>query len=38
LNFDDPAAPATLNWWVSEKTHGKIDRIVDQIDSQAILF
>jgi serpin B len=38
LNFDDPAAPATLNWWVSEKTHGKIDKIVDQIDAQAILF
>jgi serine protease inhibitor len=38
LNFDDPAAPATLNRWVSEKTQGKIDKIVDQIDAQAMLF
>lgn len=38
LNFDDPGAPATINQWVSEKTHGKIDKIVDQIDSQSILF
>jgi serpin B len=38
LNFDDPAAPATINQWVSEKTNGKIDRIVDQIDANSVLF
>lgn len=38
LNFDDPSAPATINRWVSENTNGKIDKIVDQIDSNAILF
>ena len=38
LNFDDPSAPATINRWVSDKTNGKIDKIVDQIDSQSILF
>ena len=38
LNFDDPAAPATINQWVSEKTNGKIDKIVDQIDPSSILF
>jgi Serine protease inhibitor len=38
LNFDDPSAPATINRWVSENTNGKIDKIVDQIDSQSILF
>ena len=38
LNFDDPAAPATINRWVSEKTNGKIDHIVDQIDPSSILF
>jgi serpin B len=38
LNFDDPSAPATINQWVSEKTSGKIDKIVDQIDSSSILF
>ena len=38
LNFDDPAAPATINQWVSEKTNGKIDKIVDQIDANSVLF
>jgi serpin B len=38
LNFDDPASAATINQWVSEKTNGKIDRIVDQIDSSSVLF
>src|SRR5262249_14255703 len=38
LSFDDPTAPATLNRWVSEKTHGKIDKIVDQIDAHAMLL
>jgi serine protease inhibitor len=38
LNFDDPASAATINQWVSEKTNGKIDRIVDQIDSNSVLF
>jgi serine protease inhibitor len=38
LNFDDPSAPATINRWVSENTNGKIDKIVDQIDSSSILF
>ncbi|MFL6213285.1 MAG: serpin family protein [Blastocatellia bacterium] len=38
LNFDDPASAATINRWVSEKTNGKIDKIVDQIDSSSVLF
>jgi serine protease inhibitor len=38
LNFDDPSAPATINAWVSDKTSGKIARIVDQIGSDTILF
>ena len=38
LNFDDPAAAAAINRWVSEKTNGKIDKIVDQIDPSSILF
>ncbi len=38
LDFDDPGAPATINGWVSEKTNGKITKIVDQIDGNAILF
>ena len=38
LDFNDPSAPATINSWVAEKTKGKIDKIVDRIDAQAILF
>lgn len=38
LDFDDPNAPATINMWVSDKTKGKINKIVDRIDPQAILF
>lgn len=38
LDFVDPGAPATINSWVSDKTKGKIDKIVDRIDAQAILF
>jgi serpin B len=38
LDFGDPAAPAAINSWVSDKTKGKIDKIVSQIDPQSILF
>ena len=38
IEFEDPTAPATLNRWVSEKTHGKIEKIVDQIDAHAMLL
>ncbi len=38
LDFNDPGAPATINSWVADKTKGKIDKIVDAIDAQSILF
>jgi serpin B len=38
LDFNDPASAATINSWVADKTKGKIDKIVDQIDPQSILF
>ena len=38
LDFGDPGAPATINAWVADKTKGKINHIVDQIDAQSILF
>ncbi len=38
LNFGDPGAPATINSWVSDKTHGKITEIVDSISPDTILF
>jgi len=38
LDFDDPGAPDIINNWVSEKTHGNIDKIIDKIDDLSILF
>jgi serpin B len=39
LDFADPRAAATINDWVNQATHGKIDRIIgDKIDDNAILF
>ena len=38
LDFNDPGAPATINSWVKDKTKGKIDKIVDQISNDSILF
>ena len=38
LDFNDPNAPAAINSWVNDKTKGKIDKIVDRIDAQSILF
>ncbi|MGA9771786.1 MAG: serpin family protein [Blastocatellia bacterium] len=38
LNFDDSSAPATINEWVSNKTKGKIKKIIDQISPDSVLF
>ncbi len=38
LNFDDPGATETINQWVGDRTNGRIDKIIDQIGSQDILF
>jgi len=38
LDFSDPSAASTINAWVSDKTKGKIDKIVDTIDTSHILF
>ena len=38
LDFADPAAPATINAWVSENTKGKIEDIVNKIPRSAILY
>ncbi|MFB3902183.1 MAG: serpin family protein [Acidobacteriota bacterium] len=38
LDFADPGAPARINDWVGRNTAGKIQKIVDRIDSNSILF
>lgn len=38
LNFEDPAAPKTINSWVNKNTEGKIEKIVDQISPDDVLF
>lgn len=38
LDFADPSSKDTINGWVSEKTNGKIEEIVDIIDPLNIAF
>lgn len=38
LNFNDPASVDIINGWVSEKTHGLIEEVIDEIDPAAIMF
>ncbi|MEZ4455617.1 MAG: serpin family protein [Gemmatimonadales bacterium] len=38
LDFASPAALNTINGWVSEKTNGKIPKILSSIESDEILF
>jgi len=38
LDFNSSAALEKINGWVSQKTKGKINKIIEQIDPQAITF
>jgi serine protease inhibitor len=38
LDFNNPSAVATINDWVGKSTHGKIDKIVDRISPDTLLF
>ena len=38
LDFSDPASVEKINNWVQQKTNGKIDRIIDQLQDSDILF
>jgi serpin B len=38
LDFADPATPDTINRWVKEATNSKIDKIVDQIGKDSVMF
>ena len=38
LDFSSPQATATINEWVDTNTNGKIEKIVERIDPQTLLF
>jgi serpin B len=38
LDFGSPQALGTINGWVSDKTKGKIPKILDQIDPDEVMF
>jgi len=38
LDFSNPGAPGTINSWVKNNTGGRIDKIVDKISDDTILF
>ncbi|YAF96391.1 MAG: serpin family protein [Nodularia sp. CChRGM 3473] len=38
LDFQDAASPNTINNWVQENTQGKINKIVEQIEPDQVLF
>ena len=38
LDFSSPQATAIINDWVNTNTNGKIEKIVDRIDPQTLLF
>ncbi|MCK5146316.1 serpin family protein [bacterium] len=38
LNFADPGAVDIINGWIEEKTHGKIEDMLEEIDPSTVLF
>jgi serpin B len=38
LDFADAGAPDTINQWVSDNTNGKIEKIVDQIGADTVMY
>ncbi len=38
LDFQSPQAPSTINTWVNTSTNGKIERIVDAIPANVIMY
>jgi serine protease inhibitor len=38
IDFSSPQAPDTINAWISDKTHGKIDRMIEEIDPATVMF
>jgi serine protease inhibitor len=38
MDFSDPGAPDVINGWISDNTHGRIDRMIDDIDPLTVMF
>ncbi len=38
LDFNDPGAPDIINDWVQQKTHGKIETIIQEIVRQTVMY
>lgn len=38
LDFSDPSAKITMNDWVDEATKGKIEKMVDEMDPNAVMY
>ncbi len=38
LDFADPRAPDVINAWVRKHTNGRIDKMVEQIEDQTVMF
>jgi len=38
LDFSEPDAPDVINGWVSDKTHNKIEEIIDEIPPEAVMY
>jgi serpin B len=38
LDFNDAGAPGIINNWVSDKTHDKIKKIVEEINPQTVMY
>ena len=38
LDFADPEAPGIINGWIADQTHGKIEKMIDNIDRYVIMY
>jgi serpin B len=38
LNFNEPASKNTINQWVTDQTHGKITKIIDEIKPEDVMY
>lgn len=38
LDFSSPSAITTINGWASDNTNGKIDKVLEEIDPDAVMF